>query len=156
MPQKLKEVDVVIIGVGFAGAVLGKELAAAGLRVVGMERGARRLTVPDFQAPQIHDELKYSVRKALMQDVRREAMTFRNSEDQVALPIRNWEAWLPGTGLGGSGTHWNGQLWRYNAAEFVYKSHLEGRYGKGLIDPDLRIKDFGVRYEEIETYYYRF
>jgi gluconate 2-dehydrogenase alpha chain len=156
MPQKLKEVDVVIVGFGFAGAVLGKELAATGLRVVGLERGSPRLTVPDFQAPQIHDELKYSVRKALMQDVRKEAMTFRNNESQLALPIRNWEAFLPGTGLGGSGAHWNGQLWRYHATEFVYRSHLENRYGKNFIDPDLRIQDWGVGYEELEPHYDRF
>jgi gluconate 2-dehydrogenase alpha chain len=59
VPQKLKEVDVVCIGMGFAGSILAKELAAAGLNVVGLERGGSRHTVPDFQAPKIHDELKY-------------------------------------------------------------------------------------------------
>jgi len=38
MPQTLKEVDVVVIGVGFAGSILAKELAASGLKVVGLER----------------------------------------------------------------------------------------------------------------------
>src|ERR1035438_3980650 len=92
MPQKLKEVDVVVIGVGFAGSILAKELAASGLKVVGLERGPGRHSVPDFQAPAIHDELKYSIRKGMMQDVTREAMTFRNHHREVALPMRQWEA----------------------------------------------------------------
>ena len=108
MPQKLKEVDVVCIGMGYAGSILAKEMAAQGLKVVGLERGAARHTVPDFRAPQIHDELKYSVRKHFMQDVHTESMTFRNTHKETALPIRQWEAFLPGTGLGGCGVHWNG------------------------------------------------
>jgi gluconate 2-dehydrogenase alpha chain len=107
MPQKLKEVDVVVIGVGYAGSILSKELAAAGLKVVGLERGHGRHTVPDFQAPSMHDELKYAVQHGMMQDQATEAMTFRNHHDQLALPMRSWEAFLPGTGLGGCGVHWN-------------------------------------------------
>ena len=118
MPQKLKEVDVVVIGIGFAGSDPAKELAVSGLKVVGLERGQGRHTVPDFQVPAIHDELKYSIRKGMMQDVTREAMTFRNHYREDALPMRQWEAFLPGTGLGGCGVHWNGQSWRYHEEEF--------------------------------------
>src|SRR5215469_2336021 len=84
MTQKLKSVDVVVVGVGFMGAIMAKELAAASLTVVGLERGKKRWTVPEFQAPDIHDELKYSIRKGMMQDVTREGMTFRNSPTQEA------------------------------------------------------------------------
>jgi hypothetical protein len=35
---------------------------------VGLERGEPRYTVPDFQGPAMHDELRYSVRKDLMVD----------------------------------------------------------------------------------------
>jgi gluconate 2-dehydrogenase alpha chain len=156
MPQKLKEVDVVCIGMGFAGSILAKEMAAMGLKVIGLERGAARHTVPDFQAPLIHDELKYSVRKHFMQDVNTESITFRNNHKEAALPIRQWEAFLPGTGLGGSGVHWNGQAWRYQAADFIYKTHIEQRYGTKILDPDLRIQDWGVTYKEIEPYYDKF
>jgi gluconate 2-dehydrogenase alpha chain len=156
MPQKLKEVDVVCIGMGFAGSILAKEMAGMGLKVVGLERGAARHTVPDFQAPLIHDELKYSVRKHFMQDVHTESITFRNNHKEAALPIRQWEAFLPGTGLGGSGVHWNGQAWRYQAADFIYKTHIEQRYGRKILDPDLRIQNWGVTYEELEPYYDKF
>ena len=39
MVQRLKEVDVVVIGVGMVGIIVAaKELAAAGYKVVGLER----------------------------------------------------------------------------------------------------------------------
>src|SRR6267142_5576421 len=68
MAERLKPVDVVTVGVGLTGAIMAKELAATGLKVVGLERGPARDTVPDFQSPAIHDELRFAVRKALMQD----------------------------------------------------------------------------------------
>ena len=50
------------------------------------------------------------------------AVTFRNSSDQTALPIRRWESFLPGTGLGGSFVHWNGQSFRAQVADFIYRN----------------------------------
>ena len=85
--QRLKEVDAVVVGMGMVGSIVAKELAAAGLRVVGLERGQARFTVPEFQSPAIHDELRFSIRKALMQDSARETLTFRNQGSQTALPI---------------------------------------------------------------------
>jgi gluconate 2-dehydrogenase alpha chain len=68
MVERLKPVDVVTIGVGLTGSLMAKELASLGLKVVGLERGAVRNTVPDFQSPAIHDELRFAIRKAMMQD----------------------------------------------------------------------------------------
>ena len=39
MVQRLKEVDVVVIGVGMVGSIVAKELAAAGYKVVGFWTG---------------------------------------------------------------------------------------------------------------------
>ena len=39
MTTKMKEVDVVIVGLGWTGGILSKELAQAGLKVVSLERG---------------------------------------------------------------------------------------------------------------------
>ena len=156
MAQRLKEVDVVVLGVGFVGSIIAKELAASGLKVVGLERGDPRDTVPDFQGPYMHDELRFAVRKGLMQDNTREAVTFRNNSSQTALPVRRWESFLPGTGVGGAGVHWNGQTYRFQAADFIMRSHIEERYGKGFADPELTIQDWGVTYAELEPHFDRF
>jgi gluconate 2-dehydrogenase alpha chain len=116
--ERLKEVDAVVIGMGMVGSIVAKELAAAGLHVVGLERGQARFTVPEFQSPAIHDELRFAVRKALMQDSARETLTFRNQASQSALPMRRLESFLPGTGLGGSMVHWNGQTYRFQSSDF--------------------------------------
>ena len=102
MATQLKPVDAVTIGVGLTGSLAALEFAQAGLKVVGLERGAERETVPDFQSPPIHDELRFAIRKANMQDNVKVAVTFRNNSDETALPIRRWESFLPGQGLGGS------------------------------------------------------
>jgi gluconate 2-dehydrogenase alpha chain len=156
MVQRLKEVDVVVIGVGMVGSIVAKELAAAGYRVVGLERGQSRSTVPEFQSPGIHDELRFDIRKALMQDNTREPVTFRNQTSQVALPVRRWESFLPGTGLGGSMVHWNGQTYRFQANDFKLATRTRERYGKDFLDPDLSIQDWGVTYDELEPHYDRF
>jgi gluconate 2-dehydrogenase alpha chain len=159
MVQRLKPVDVVTIGVGLTGSLAALELAKEGLKIVGLERGAARFTVPDFQSPAIHDELRFSIRKGMMQDNTKVAVTFRNNSNETALPIRRWESFLPGQGLGGSFVHWNGQSFRAQVADFIYKTHHERRYGKNFVekcDPNLTIQDWGVTYEELEPYYDRF
>jgi gluconate 2-dehydrogenase alpha chain len=156
MATRLKECDAVLIGVGLVGSMLGRELTKAGLKVVGLERGNPQFTVPDWQGPQMHDELRYSVRKAFMQDNTKEAMTFRNNVEQVALPIRRWESFLPGTGLGGAAVHWNGQTYRFQDTHFRMQSHTIERYGKNFMDPELTIQDWGVTGADMEPYYDRF
>ena len=149
MVERMDPVDVVTIGVGLTGSLMALELAKTGLKVVGLERGAARFTVPDFQSPAIHDELRFSIRKGMMQDNVKEAVTFRNSSDQTALPIRRWGSFLPGTGLGGSFVHWNGQSFRFQVADFIYKTHIEQRYGKSILDPELTISGLGCHLRRI-------
>src|SRR5260370_11744124 len=159
MATRMKPVDAGTIGVGLTGSLAGLELSGAGLTVVGRERGAPRDTVADFQRPSIHDELRYSIRKAMMQDNVKVAVTFRNNSDQTALPIRRWESFLPGQGLGGSFVHWNGQSFRAQVADFIYRTHHLERYGQKFLDacgPELTIQDWGVTYDELEPWYDRF
>jgi gluconate 2-dehydrogenase alpha chain len=156
MAERLKEVDVVVIGVGMVGSIVAKELAAAGYKVVGLERGQPRFTVPQFQSPGVHDELRFDIRKALMQDNTREPVTFRNQGSQVALPVRRWESFLPGTGLGGSMVHWNGQTYRFQANDFQLATRMRERYGKDFLDPDVTIQDWGITYDDLEPHYDRF
>jgi gluconate 2-dehydrogenase alpha chain len=153
MAERLKAVDVVLVGMGWTGAIFAKELAEAGMTVVGLERGKMHDTVPDWQGPHMHDELKYSVRWGLFQDVARETMTFRNQPQQTALPMRQLGSFLPGTDVGGAGVHWNGQTFRFLPSDFELRSHYERKYGKKIIEPELTIQDWGVSYDELEPHY---
>src|SRR5262245_32195152 len=106
--RKLKPVDIAIVGAGVAGTILCKELAATGLKVVALERG--RLVDPqqEFAMPYAHDELKYDRHNDLMQNLSRETITFRNTIDQTALPMRELGSFKPGECVGGAGMHWGG------------------------------------------------
>ena len=66
--DKKPHVDAVIVGFGWTGAILAKELTEAGLKVVALERGEYRDTYPDGAYPNTIDELTYSVRKKLFLD----------------------------------------------------------------------------------------
>ena len=74
MSTKLKAADIVIVGLGWTGGILAKELADTGLSIVVLERGKPRDTNPDFMYPNVHDELKFARRHELMQDVSRETL----------------------------------------------------------------------------------
>ena len=156
MATRLPEVDAVVLGVGLVGSILARELTRAGLKVVGLERGAPQFTVPDFQGLRMHDELRYSVRKAMMQDNAKETLTFRNSTKETALPIRRWESFLPGSGLGGAAVHWNGQTYRFQDADFKLRTHTLERYGKSFLPDEISAQDWGVGAAELEPHYDRF
>ncbi|MGE5518005.1 MAG: GMC family oxidoreductase [Bacteroidota bacterium] len=156
MATRMKPVDAVIVGFGWTGAIFAKELTDAGLTVVALERGGPRNTDPDFQPGRIHDELAYAVRHQLMQDVSRETITFRNTPDQVALPMRQLGSFLPGEGVGGAGVHWNGQTWRFLPTDFRLRSHVTERYGRDAVPDGMTVQDWPVSYDELETHYDRF
>lgn len=67
MARTEKKKDVVIVGLGWTGSILGMELAQDGLEIVALERGHDQNTVPNFQYPEMIDELKYGVRLGMMQ-----------------------------------------------------------------------------------------
>jgi gluconate 2-dehydrogenase alpha chain len=156
MATRRAGVDVVLVGMGFTGGILANELAEAGLSVVGLERGISRDTVPDFQAPAMHDELRYAIRGHLFQNPTVEPFSFRNTPNDEALPVRSLGSFLPGTDLGGAGVHWNGQTWRFLPTDFNIVSHQRQRYGAGSIPDELTIQDWPVSYDELEPYYDRF
>ena len=152
----LKEVDAVVIGVGWTGSILARELTKAGLKVVGLERGAYRMPREDFTLPAVRDDLKYVQRHELFQDTQLETVTLRHSPRDAALPIRRLGSFLPGTNLGGAGSHWNGNTWRGTPYDHAPRSHNIERYGADAIPDDMPIADYPVSYDELEPYYDKF
>src|SRR5258708_36657151 len=108
MATKLKEVDAVIVGLGWTGGILAKELSAAGLKVVALERGGQRSTEAALQVPQVRDELRYAVRHDLMMNTQKDTLTVRNNVSQEALPLRRQGCFLPGDRSVGAAVQWGG------------------------------------------------
>ncbi len=149
----LPKVDVVMVGFGLVGGSIANELGKhTSLKVVALERGPYRDTFPDFLQDHF-DEWRYAVQGELFQDLSRNTITFRNSMDQTALPMRQWGSFLPGNGVGGAMVHWNGASWRFLEQHFRYRSHYNERYGEGFLPEDCTVQDWGVTWEEMEPFY---
>src|SRR5262245_26672912 len=106
MATRLKEVDAVMIGMGWTGSIMARELTKAGLTVVGLERGEDLTPGEHFALPGIRDELKYTHRLELVHDPALETITFRHSRSDLALPMRRMGSFLPGNSVGGAANHW--------------------------------------------------
>jgi Choline dehydrogenase and related flavoproteins len=96
MATVMKKTDAVIVGFGWVGAIMAKELTEAGLNVVALERGPMRDTWPDGAYPQVIDELTYNIRRKLFQDLSKSTVTIRHNTSQTAVPYRQLAAFLPG------------------------------------------------------------
>src|SRR5882672_3084477 len=119
---KLKSVDVVVVGSGVAGSIMCMELASAGLKVVGLERGRMVDPQHDFAMPYAHDELKYDRHSDLIQNLARETITFRNAMNETALPMREIGSFKLGECVGGAGAHWGASGWRFLPWDFETRS----------------------------------
>jgi gluconate 2-dehydrogenase alpha chain len=156
MTTRLKETDAVVIGMGFSGAILARELTKSGLNVIGLERGPDRNPGEEFTLTRLRDELRYVVRLELMQDNSIDTISFRNAPDERALPVRRFGAFLPGEGVGGTGIHWGALHWRFLPTDFRIKSALAEKYGAKSIPDTMTIQDWPVGYDELEPHYDRF
>jgi len=144
--------NVVIIGLGWVGAISAMELAKEGYEVLALERGKDRDTVPNWSYPKTADELKYGIRLDEAVRPRDHTVTIRRHLDDVALPYRQLGSFLPGIGVGGAGIHWNAQTWRPHAEELILRSYVEQTFGD-IIPEDMTVQDWGVTYDELETYF---
>jgi len=153
---KLKPVDVVVVGTGVVGSILCKELADAGLKVVGLERGRMVDPQHDFAMPYAHDELKFDRHSDIFQNLSRETITFRNNMGQTALPMREMGSFKPGECVGGAAAHWGTHTRRFLPWDFETRSRTLERYGRGQIPENCTSQDWGITYEELEPYYDQF
>jgi gluconate 2-dehydrogenase alpha chain len=151
--KTLPAVDVVIVGGGWAGLLMAKELGArTSLSVVVLERGGPRRT-ENYSTDM--DELDYAIRMHMMQDLSRETVTFRHSSAQRALPLRQHGSFLPGSGIGGAGEHWNGVSPRMFPDGFELLTRSTQKYGANRLPQDHALLDWGVKYDELEPYFTR-
>lgn len=151
-----RRVDVVIVGMGWTGAIMAKELTDAGLEVVVLERGAERDTQPDFSYPRVVDELEGSVHRRFLQSLSRETVTVRHNLSGTAVPYRQMGSFKLGDGVGGAGSHWSGCHFRALPEDLYLRSNVEQRYGKKFIPEGMTIQDFPVTYEELEPHFDHF
>jgi gluconate 2-dehydrogenase alpha chain len=151
--KTLRRTDVAIIGGGWTGLLIAKELAArTPLSVTILERGAPRKK-EDYAAGM--DELDYNVRFSMMQDYSRETATLRHTRRDHAVPIRQLGSFMPGQGTGGAGEHWGGVFPRFVPDIFEILSSTRQRYGDKRLPEDHAMVDWGVTWNEIEPYYTR-
>ncbi len=117
MAKTRKKVNVVTVGVGFLGGLVLAECTKAGLSGGGLERGDRR-GINDFQ--EMHDEWRYAVNYAFMQDLSKETVTFRNTEAMQALPMRRMGSFLLGDGLGVCYDDFNADNFNHEKLDFIH------------------------------------
>jgi gluconate 2-dehydrogenase alpha chain len=149
----LKPVDVAIIGGGWSGLTMAKEITSrTGLSVAVLERGIPRKTA-DYAADM--DELDYAIRMRMMQNIAEETITHRHSGNDTAVPVRQYGSFLPGSGVGGAGEHWNGASFRFLPDLFTLRTHLTEKHGAGKLPSDLAVEDWGVTYDDLEPHYWQ-
>jgi gluconate 2-dehydrogenase alpha chain len=143
-----EKTDVVIVGVGAAGGILAAELAKAGMKVIGLERGPR-LKTADFEP---HDELRYFQRQDLRPDPKRMPVTWRPNANARARPIPSQNN---GNQAGGGTVHYGAVSWRFHEDDFRVRSATIERYGEAAIPEGSSIIDWPLTYAELEPYYER-
>ena len=141
--------DVVLVGVGAAGALAARILCQAGLRVVGLEAGPWR-TKRDF----VPDELgsTYYCRGAMGPKFLGEIPRWRVREGE---PTREATFTLGRmmNGVGGSVIHWGGALRRCHRHHFRFLTHVRDAFGDGALPDGHTLVDWPVGYDDLEPYY---
>jgi gluconate 2-dehydrogenase alpha chain len=143
-----EKTDVVIVGMGAAGAVLAAELGKAGMRVIGLERGPR-LTTADFKP---RDELRFFQRQDLRPNPKRQPVTWRPNARVRANPLRSLSY---GNQAGGGTVHYGAVSWRFHEDDFRARSHTIERYGAAAISEDSSLTDWPLSYQDLEPFYDR-
>ena len=148
MATSLKQVDVVVVGLGAVGGVAVLPLARAGLEVVGLEAGDW-LTARDF-AP---DELRNNFR-GWPQSVQKANTEIPTHRPNAAAPYSPRFPIHPMmNAVGGTSVHYWAQSWRLNPWDFKVVSETTRRYGAARIPAGSTVEDWPFGLEALEPYY---
>ena len=151
--KNLPSTDVVIIGGGWTGLLMAKELGArTSLNVVVLERGGPRKPA-DYVTGM--DELDFFIRLHMMQDASQDTVSLRHDVNETALPIRQFGGFLPGSGTGGTGEHWGAVYPRLLPECFQLYSKTIEKYGAKKLPDGHSMQDWGITYDEMEPFYER-
>jgi gluconate 2-dehydrogenase alpha chain len=150
MATRLKDTDVVVVGLGAAGGVAVLPLAQAGLEVVGLEAGTW-LTRKDFSP----DELRNNYRgwPQAVQKANQEIPTSRATASSPMLPRGTIHPMQ--NGVGGTTLHYWAQSWRLNPWDFKVVTETTQRYSASRIPKGSTVEDWPFGYDELEAYYDR-
>jgi gluconate 2-dehydrogenase alpha chain len=149
----MKEVDAGVVGLGWTGSIVAKELTDAGLSVVALERGPDRGIFSEEGTPAPIDELEGSVHRKYIQSLAQETFTIRHTIGERALPYRQIGSFKPGFGVGGAGAHWSGAQFRALPEDLKLASNLQMRFGRTFVPSNMRVRDFPVSFDELEPHF---
>ena len=147
MATRLRDTDVVVIGLGAAGGVAVLPLTLAGLEVVALEAGTW-LTKRDF-AP---DEIRNNVRDwpQSVQKAQQEVPTHRVN---ATAPTTRAGSHPMMNAVGGTSLHYWAQHWRLNPWDFKVVSETTRRYGASRVPKGSTVEDWPFGLDELEPYY---
>ncbi len=152
--------DVVILGMGAMSGTVAVEVARAGYKAVGIERGPSWDFTSDFFASK-WDEWGIGFMRKYDHPLPVSTASLRNNRFQFALPIRRYTAGggqiiSEGFGVGGMALHYGGLMGRY--APWVYEMYSQtvNRYGLDFLNnavPHHDIEDWPMTYDDYVPYY---
>jgi gluconate 2-dehydrogenase alpha chain len=153
--QTLAPVDVVIVGSGFSGMIMAKEIASrTPLSVVMLERGGPFRGLSAYGAEM--DEVDTFLRMRHAENPAHGIFTTRASYKDRANPLRKYGDFpMVGTGVGGSSDHWGATSPRFMPEAFEIATHLKHLHGASRLPENHLIQDYGITWKEIEPYYVR-
>src|ERR1700693_1124711 len=122
--DSLAHVDVVIVGAGWAGMIMAKEIASrTSLSVVMVDRGGPFRGMAAYAEEM--DEVDTFVRRRRLESAANGVFTSRSSYKGRANPIRQFGfgGHHPGTGVGGCSDHWGTTGPRFVPEAFKIATH---------------------------------